>query len=288
MRVAEAENAQKLIQRIRLNVARPIRLMEFCGGHTAAILKSGIRQLLPPAVQMSSGPGCPVCVTSTGDIDKIIFLSYQPGLIVTTFGDLVRVPGSRSSLQQARAEGCDIRVVYSALESLDIARQNPNRKVIMAGIGFETTAPTIAASLIQAQKDNLRNYFVLSLHKLTPPATKAILDAGEIHLDGIICPGHVSAVIGSNPYYPIVRDYGIACVVTGFEPLDILEGLEMLTRQIKKQEPKVEIAYKRAVCPEGNRVALKIMADVFDITTVDWRGFGPIPDSGLKNKTGLL
>src|ERR1035437_1088303 len=203
--------AQKLLRDIRQRSFRPIRLMEFCGGHTVAILKNGIRQLLPETVKLSSGPGCPVCVTATGDIDRIIKLSQYPGVITATFGDLMRVPGSTASLQQSRAEGNDIRIVYSALEALDIARQSPGKKVVMVGIGFETTAPTVAASLLQAKQQGLNNYSVLSLHKLTPPATKAILDAGEVHLDGIICPGHVSTIIGSRPYDSLPKQYGIGC-----------------------------------------------------------------------------
>ncbi len=233
---------------------------------------------------MFSGPGCPVCVTATGDIDKIIALSRQPGVITATFGDLMRVPGSNSSLQQSRAEGNDIRIVYSALEALDMARQNPERKVVMVGIGFETTAPTIAASVLQAQEERLNNYLVFSFHKLTPPVMKAILDAGETHINGIICPGHVSAIIGSRPYEFIPRNYGIACVVTGFEPLDILLGVDMLVKQIESDQPKVEIAYRRAVRPEGNLKALELMAQVFDTSAATWRGIGAVPDSGLKLK----
>jgi hydrogenase expression/formation protein HypD len=280
----EIELIHDLIKKIELNVNRPICLMEFCGGHTVAILKNGIRQLLPSEVKLSSGPGCPVCVTSAADIDRILFLARQPGVIITTFGDLIRVPGSSSSLHQARAEGCDIRVVYSALESLDIARQNPGRKVIIIGIGFETTAPAIAASLIQAKAEGLANYLVYSLHKLTPPAARAILNAGELRLDGIICPGHVCTVTGSRVFEPIARDFKVACAVTGFEPSDILQGIEKLTAQIKNQDPKVEIAYTRAVRPEGNQTALRIMAEAFEVSTADWRGLGRVPESGLKLK----
>jgi hydrogenase expression/formation protein HypD len=239
---------------------------------------------LPRAVHMSSGPGCPVCVTAAVDIDKSILISRQAGVITATFGDLIRVPGSHSSLQQSRAEGNDVRVVYSALEALDMARQNPQRRVVMIGIGFETTAPTVAASILQAQEEDLKNYRVFSLHKLTPPATRAILEAGEIRLDGIICPGHVSAIIGSRPYQYVVDKYRVACVVTGFEPLDILLGVERLVLQIKRGKPEVEIAYRRAVRPEGNLAALKIMERIFEISAVSWRGFGKIAASGLKLK----
>jgi len=258
--------------------------MEFCGGHTVAILKYGIRQLLPQTVQMFSGPGCPVCVTATRDIDKIIALSRQPGVTVAVFGDLMRVPGSSSSLQQLRAEGNDIRVVYSALEALQLAQQHSDRKIVMVGIGFETTAPTIAASLLQAKLQWSINYKVLSLHKLTPPVMKALLDSGETHIDGIVCPGHVSTIIGSQPYEFIPRAYHIGCVVTCFEPLDILLGVEMLVKQIETNQPKVEIAYRRAVRPEGNLKARELMERVFEIAPANWRGIGPLPASGLKLK----
>jgi hydrogenase expression/formation protein HypD len=287
MKTSENELARQIVQDIRRHSTRPVRLMEFCGGHTVAILKHGLRQLLPPTVKLFSGPGCPVCVTATGDIDKIIALGSLPGVTVASFGDLIRVPGSYASLQQARAEGSDVRIVYSALEALDIARQNPEHQVVMIGIGFETTAPTIAASLLQAREEGLKNYRVFSLHKLTPPVMQAILAAGEAHIDGIICPGHVSAITGSRPYEFIPRDYGIACVVSGFEPLDILLTVDMLVKQIESGRPRVEIAYRRAVRPEGNLRALEMLAQVFDVAAADWRGIGTVPQSGLKLKLSL-
>jgi len=278
----DAELGKRLIDSIRQSSTRPTRLMEFCGGHTVSIFRYGIRQLLPPTVEMLSGPGCPVCVTATQDIDRVIALSCLPGVIVATFGDLIRVPGSRSSLQQARAEGNDIRVVYSALEALDIARGNPELATILIGIGFETTAPTIAASILQAEQENLKNYYVLSLHKLTPPVIISILDAGETRLDGIICPGHVSTIIGSRPYEFLPTRFGIGGVISGFEPLDILQSINMLVKQMESRQPRVEIAYRRAVRPEGNQPALRLMAKVFDTSAANWRGIGSIPDSGLK------
>ncbi len=284
MKIDETLLSRRLIEDIGRISTRPVRLMEFCGGHTVAVLKHGLRQLLPRTVQLFSGPGCPVCVTSSADIDRIIALSQQPGVITATFGDLMRVPGSRSTLQQSRANGCDVRVVYSALEALDLARANPQLKVVMIGIGFETTAPTIAASLLQASEEGLKNYLVFSLHKLTPPVMEAILKQGEIRLDGIICPGHVSAIIGSKPYEVLPVRHGIACVVTGFEPLDIILGIDRLVRQIEAHSPRVEIAYRRAVRPEGNTRALELMEKVFDTAPADWRGIGVIPQSGLKIK----
>jgi len=274
--------ATGLIADIRRKSKRKMRFMEFCGGHTVAIFKYGIRQALPPTVEMVSGPGCPVCVTATADIDKAIALADMPGVIITSFGDMLRVPGSRSSLQKARAAGADVRIVYSTLDALNIARENPQRTVVFIGVGFETTAPTIAVSVLQAKEQGIKNYRVLSLHKLCPPVIKTILDAGEVKLDGLICPGHVSAITGSNAWEFVARDYGIPCVVAGFEPTDILQCVDMLITQAEKHEAKVEIAYKRGVTPEGNLQAQKIMQQVFEPCPGNWRGLGEVPNSGLK------
>ncbi|MFC1961435.1 hydrogenase formation protein HypD [Chloroflexota bacterium] len=280
----DAELGRRLIERIRRHATKPVRFMEFCGGHTASIVRHGIRQLLPPTIEMLSGPGCPVCVTANADLDKAIALAQLPDVIITTFGDMLKVPGSYSSLQQAKAEGGDIRIVYSAQDALAIARNNPHKSIVFLGIGFETTAPTIAASVLEAEQAKLKNYYVLSLHKLCPPVMKVLLDSGEVKLDGIVCPGHVSTIIGAAPYDFIPRDYGIACVVSGFEPLDILLCVEMLVTQLENGAPRVEIAYRRGVTPEGNRYAIEIMERVFEPGTAIWRGIGTIPGSGLKLK----
>ena len=273
------EFARQLVERIRNRPIKRLRFMEFCGGHTAAIMKHGLRQLLYPRVEMLAGPGCPVCVTS---IDRAIALATEPEVIVVTFGDMLRVPGSRSSLRRIRADGGDVRVVYSPLDALEIAQKNPEKSIVFIGIGFETTAPGIAASLIEAKNQGVTNYFLLSLHKLCPPVMKVLLDSGEIRLDGIICPGHVSAIIGSRPYGFIPRDYGIACVIAGFEPLDILLAIDMLGAQIERGEPEVEIAYRRGVKPEGNPHATRIMEQVFEVGEADWRGIGTVAESGLR------
>jgi hydrogenase expression/formation protein HypD len=273
---------KKLLEKIRRESRQPIKLMEFCGGHTVAIFKHGLRQLLPPNIEMLSGPGCPVCVTAGSDLDKAITMGKMPGVIITSFGDMVRVPGSRGSLQKAKAEGADVRIVYSAQDAVSIARENPDKAVVFIGIGFETTAPTIAASILQAEREKINNYYVLSLHKVCPPIMKAILDLGEVRLDGIICPGHVSAVIGSRPYRFLADDYGIACAVAGFEPVDILLAVDGLVEQIESGRPKVEIAYRRGVKPEGNPAALRLMEKVFKIGDADWRGIGVVPESGLE------
>jgi hydrogenase expression/formation protein HypD len=276
-----SETGKMLLARITRVSTKSARLMEFCGGHTVAIFKYGIRQLLPSHIEMLSGPGCPVCVTATADLDKIIALSQQPGVIIATFGDLLKVPSSHSSLQQARAEGGDIRIVYSTLDALDIARKNPDKKVVFIGIGFETTAPGIAASIIQAKEEGLKNYYVMSLHKLTPPVTRVLLDSGEARLSGIIAPGHVSTIIGAEAWRFIPEEYGIPFAISGFEPLDMLYCINRLVDQIESGQPRLETAYSRAVRPEGNPTALKLMYDVFDIAPSNWRGIGVMQGSGL-------
>jgi len=280
----DPELAKRLIDRIHRHSTRPVRLMEFCGGHTVAIFKHGIRQLLPETIEMLSGPGCPVCVTANTDLDKAIALAHLPNVITTSFGDMIRVPGSYSSLQVTKAEGCDVRVVYSVQDALYIARDNPDKSVIFIGIGFETTAPTIAASILQAEQEGINNYYLLSLHKLCPPIMKALLDLGEVRLNGIVCPGHVSSIIGSYPYQFIPDNYNIACVVSGFEPLDILLCIDMLVNQIETGQYNVEIAYRRGVKPEGNQQALRLMDTVFEVSEANWRGIGVVPSSGLRLK----
>jgi hydrogenase expression/formation protein HypD len=277
----DPELGKKLLERIHRNSRKPARLMEFCGGHTVAIFKHGLRQLLPDNIKMLSGPGCPVCVTASADLDKAIALAHLHDVIITSFGDMVRVPGSYSSLQQAKANGADVRIVYSVQDALDIARDNSDKHIIFVGIGFETTAPTIAASILQAEVEGINNYYVLSLHKVCPPIMKTILDMGEVRLNGIICPGHVSSIIGSHPYQFIPEDYRIACAISGFEPLDILLAVDMLVNQIESGQPQIEIAYRRGVKPEGNTHAIRLMEKVFEVAEANWRGIGVVPDSGL-------
>lgn len=278
------ELAGKIASEIATLSTIPIKLMEFCGGHTHAIMRYGLRQLLPENIEMRSGPGCPVCVTANADLDKAIALSLLPNTIVTTFGDMIRVPGSYSSLQQARARGADIRIVYSTTDALEIARNNPGKAVIFIGIGFETTAPTVAAAILRAQKEGIENFSVLSCHKLTPPVIRALLESGEVKIDGIICPGHVCVITGSRPYEFISREYKIACAISGFEPLDILLCVYKLVKQIENGSPRMEIAYSRAIKPEGNKPALKLMNEVFEPADTVWRGIGTVPCSGLRIK----
>ena len=277
--------ARSLLASIRARSTQPVCFMEFCGGHTHAIFRHGLRQMLPPTVELRSGPGCPVCVTANGDLDHAVALAKLPGVIMATFGDMLRVPGSRGSLQTAKAEGADVRVVYSTLDALQIARDHPERAVIFLGIGFETTAPTVAASVLEAEARSLDNFYVLSLHKLTPPATRAILDEGEVRLSGIIGPGHVTVIIGSDAWEFLPRDYSVPCAVAGFEPLDILRAVAALVEMAEDDQPAVVNAYSRGVRPEGNRTALGIMQRVFEVGEADWRGLSRVPASGLALRT---
>ena len=274
--------ARQLLDDISAHSTRPINLMEFCGGHTHAIFKFGIRQLLPPTVRLLSGPGCPVCVTANADLDRAIAIARLPEVITATFGDMLKVPGSRASLQQVRAEGADVRVVYSTLDAVQIAQQNPARSVVFLGVGFETTAPTVAAAILQAQAQELSNFYILSMHKLTPPATQAILNAGEVRLSGVIGPGHVTTIIGSEAWQFLPSDHGIPVAVAGFEPLDILRGVRALVEQAEKGRPAVVNTYSRSVRPEGNCTALEILYRVFAVGDAPWRGFGAVPASGLN------
>jgi len=273
--------AKPLIERIQAYAGPALRFMEFCGGHTHAIMRYGIRSLVAPMVELVSGPGCPVCVSATADLDRAIALAEVPGVILTTFGDMIRVPGSQESLQNAKARGADVRIVYSSLDAVQMARENPDRPVIMLGVGFETTAPTIAASVMHAEREGIANFFVLSLHKLTPPATRAILDAGEVHLDGIIGPGHVTTIIGEAGWGFLPRDYGLSCAVSGFEPLDMLQAIAALIELAVGGQPGVRNVYGRSVTMHGNPVALDMMYRVFRIEAADWRGMGVVPGSGL-------
>ncbi|RLC77774.1 MAG: hydrogenase formation protein HypD [Chloroflexi bacterium] len=285
----DPEAARAVAQAIRARSTRPARLMEFCGGHTHAILRFGIPDLLPPTVELRSGPGCPVCVTAAADLDRAIALAQVEDVILTTFGDMIRVPGSRGdglrapvSLAQAKAQGADVRVVYSPLDALQIARQNPTRPVIFLGVGFETTAPMIASAVLAAETEGVENFYVFSTHKLTPPATHAILNAGEVALDGIIGPGHVTTIIGSEGWRFLPDDYGIPCAVAGFEPLDILRAILALVEMIEEGQANVNNAYARSVRPEGNVAARRVMEQVFEVAAAEWRGFGTVPASGLR------
>lgn len=256
------------------------RFMEVCGTHTMAISRAGLRPLLAPQVDLVSGPGCPVCVTADRDIDHAIALSRLPGVVLATFGDMMRVPGSEGTLAEAAARGARVAVVYSPLEALKLAAAEPGSRVVFLGVGFETTAPVIAATLVQARERGLDNFFILSLHKLVPPALRALASLPDLQVDGFLLPGHVSAVIGSDAYAFLPSEYGIPCVIAGFETVDILQSLHRLLMMLS-EEPGVEIAYTRAVKPGGNPRAVEVMMEVFEMGPAEWRGLGLIPDSGL-------
>ncbi len=274
--------SKALIESINIKNSRPVRLMEVCGTHTVSIFRNGIRSVLPDTISLLSGPGCPVCVTAQNEIDAFIELSKINNVIVATFGDLMRVPGTISSLQLEHANGRDIRIVYSSMDALDLAKQHPDKKVVFLGVGFETTAPTIGASIYTAKKMGISNYYVFSAHKLVPPALFALLEKDEVKIDGFILPGHVSVIIGSDAYIPFVAKFQIPCVVAGFESADILQAISMLVEQIKSNISKVENAYPRAVNSNGNVKALSLMENVFETVDASWRGIGTIPESGLK------
>lgn len=255
---------------------------EVCGGHTHAIFKFGLHDLLPPQVRMLHGPGCPVCVTPRAKVEMAIALARQPGIILTSFGDMLRVPGRRTSLLTERAAGADVRMVYSALDALEIARQNLDRKVIWFAIGFETTVPGNAMAVLRARRLGLRNFYLLTSQVLLPPALRAILDAPDVRVDAFIGPGHVSTIIGTEPYRFVAEEYGRPVVIGGFEPLDLLQTILMIVRQVAGGRASVEIQYRRAVPPQGNPVALRAMEQVFEPATQEWRGLGVLPLSGLR------
>jgi len=273
--------AIEIAERIRKEATRPLRLMEVCGTHTMAIARHGIKSLLPENLKLISGPGCPVCVTPQGQIDQFIELGKSRDVILATFGDMIRVPGTDSNLEAERARGADVRVVYSPLDAVSIAQENPGKRVVFFGIGFETTAPAVALAVVEAWKIELPNFFVLSAHKLIPPALTVLASDPEVGIEGFICPGHVSAIIGSETYRPIAREYGIPCVITGFEPLDILQAIYMLERQAMEGRAEVEVQYSRAVSRYGNLAATKCVYTAFDVADTEWRGIGVIPGSGL-------
>ncbi|MCG6878285.1 MAG: hydrogenase formation protein HypD [Deltaproteobacteria bacterium] len=273
--------AKALADRIRDISTKRIRLMEICGTHTMAIFRHGIRTLLPDTIELVSGPGCPVCVTATEDIDRAVKLAQTKGVIVTTFGDMIRVPGSAGSLQTAQAEGAIVKMVYSTFDALKIASENRDSNVVFLGVGFETTAPTVAAAIQTAHAGGDGNFSVLSAHKLLPPAMDALLSGGNVLVDGFICPGHVTTIIGTSSYEKVVKQYHTPCVVTGFEPVDILQGILMLVEQIESGRSQVEIQYSRGVSPQGNPGALALMEKVFEPCDTPWRGLGNIPKSGL-------
>jgi hydrogenase expression/formation protein HypD len=274
--------AQGLIQSIAKLAPESCTLMEVCGTHTVSIARNGIRDLMPAGVKLASGPGCPVCVTSNKDIDTVIALSRVPGATVATFGDMTRVPGSTSSLLAEQADGRDVRIVYSPLDALTLASAHPETEVVFVGVGFETTTPLVAVAIKRAAAMGLKNFSVFSAHKNMPGALEQIINDPELNVDALILPGHVSTIIGVEPYVFLAEKYGIPGVITGFEPVDILQGIAMIMRQLHEGRADIEIAYARGVMPEGNPVARAAIDEVFETCSSTWRGLGEIPGSGYR------
>jgi hydrogenase expression/formation protein HypD len=263
-------------------IGSPVRLMEVCGTHTVAIFRHGIRDLLPDGIQLLSGPGCPVCVTSVGAVDTVIAISRAKEVIITTFGDMMRVPGDCKSLFNAKSEGSDVRIVYSPLDALKIAKGNSDKKVVFFATGFETTSPLVAGTILEAELARVDNFYIYSVHKTVPPALKALLDSGEVKVDGFILPGHVSTIIGKAPYDFIASAYEKPAVITGFDAGDILTGIMMLLEQIANGKSSVENQYKKVVKDEGNTRAVSILNECFEPSDAEWRGIGTLPGSGLE------
>ncbi|HKP11508.1 MAG TPA: hydrogenase formation protein HypD [Blastocatellia bacterium] len=279
----QSDLARRLADQIAQMTGEPLKIMEVCGGHTHTIFKYGIEDLLPPNIEMIHGPGCPVCVIPLGRTDDSISLALRPGVIFTTFGDMMRVPGSSTNLLDAKAAGADVRMVYSPLDALKIAKKNPGREVIFLALGFETTAPSTAMTVRQAAKDGVENFSVFCNHIMIVPALKAMLDSPDLKLDGFLGPGHVSTVIGTRCYDFVPRDYGKPLVVSGFEPLDILQSAYMIVKQVIEGRAEVENQYSRIVLRDGNAKALEVIFDVFEPRDYfEWRGLGSIPHSGMK------
>ena len=276
------KNIVEKIRNLTDAIGKPIKLMEVCGTHTVAIFRHGIRDIIPKEITLLSGPGCPVCVTPIKDVDVAIAVSKLDGSILSTFGDMMRVPGSKQSLYHAQAEGANIRVVYSPMDALTLAVENKDRNVIFFATGFETTSPSVAGTLFEAGRVGVDNFYIYSAHKIVPPALKALLDSDDVRIDGLILPGHVSTIIGSRPYEFIASDYKVPSVITGFDAEDILQGIMMLLEQIASGRANVEIQYTRVVREEGNKKAQSLMNEYFEPCDANWRGIGTIPMSGLK------
>lgn len=274
--------ARGLIETIHRLAPEHAMLMEVCGTHTVAIARNGIRDLMPEGLRLASGPGCPVCVTCNRDIDTVIALARIPNVTITTFGDMTRVPGSTSSLLAEQAAGRSVEIVYSPLDALAFAKAHPEREVVFVGVGFETTTPLVAMAIKRAKAMGLSNFTVFAAHKNMPGALELLVGDPTLELDALILPGHVSTIIGAEPYRFLAEKYGIPGVITGFEPVDVLQGIAMLVRQLHEGRAEIEIAYARGVMPEGNPVALAAIDEVFETCTATWRGLGDIPGSGYR------
>ncbi len=272
-----------LIAKLEIKPARPLQLMEFCGGHTHTIFRYGIEQMLPDEIELVHGPGCPVCVLPMGRVDDCVALAERPNVIFTTFGDAMRVPGSKKSLLQAKADGADVRMVYSPLDALELARKNPDREVVFFALGFETTMPSTALTVLQAEQENINNFSLFCNHITTVPTIKAILDSPDMRIDGFLAPGHVSMVVGEQPFHFVAETYKKPIVISGFEPLDILQSIWMLLVQLTEQRHDVENQYVRIVPKQGNKPAMEALTKVFELREFfEWRGLGSIDHSGVR------
>lgn len=278
----DADLVNQYLEEIRHTVTRPWTIMEVCGGQTHSLVKNGILNLLPPEVQMVHGPGCPVCVTPLNLIDKAVYLAEEKGVILCSYGDMIRVPGSKRSLLESKARGADVRILYSPLEAVKIAQENPDREVVFFAVGFETTAPANALSVLHAQRAGVSNYSILASHVLVPPAIEAVMNDPDSNIQGFLAAGHVCAIMGIDEYYPLADRYKIPIVVTGFEPVDLVQGILMTVRQLEKGDHQLENQYSRVVKPEGNPAARGVIEQVFTIANREWRGIGEIPMSGYE------
>jgi len=275
------ELARKVLHEIEKTITKSWNIMEVCGGQTHSLVKNGILSVLPKKITMLHGPGCPVCVTPLNLIDKAIYLAEKEDVILCSFGDMLRVPGSKKNLLEAKAQGADVRILYSPLEAVTLAKQNPDKEVVFFAVGFETTAPANALSVLHAEKLGLTNYSIITSHVLVPPAITALMEDPESHIDAFLAAGHVCSIMGYWEYFPLVEKYKIPIVVTGFEPLDLLQGILMVVKQLEEGRAEVENQYVRMVKEKGNITAQKIISDVFEVGDQMWRGIGTIGKSGF-------
>lgn len=283
----DPDRVNQYVQELHRTATQPWTIMEVCGGQTHSLVKNGILNLLPANIRMVHGPGCPVCVTPVNLIDKAVYLAEEKGVMLCSFGDMIRVPGSKRSLLEAKAGGADVRILYSPLEAVRLARENPDREVVFFAVGFETTAPANALSVVQAKQLGLKNFSILASHVLVPPAMEAVMQDPNTHIQGFLAAGHVCTIMGISEYKPLVERYRLPIVVTGFEPIDLLHGILMTVRQLKRGEHKLENQYTRVVRSEGNLDAQRIINQVFEVVDREWRGIGTIPQSGWAVRTEL-
>ena len=283
----DPETVEKYLSELHKIVTRTWTIMEVCGGQTHSLVKNGLLNLMPKEINMVHGPGCPVCVTPVNLIDKAVWLAMEKGVIMCSYGDMLRVPGSKTSLLEAKAAGADVRILYSPLEAVKIAQDNPNREVVFFAVGFETTAPANALSVVHAHRLGVKNYSILASHVLVPPAMEAVMNDENAVIQAFLAAGHVCTIMGISEYYPLVEKYKVPIVVTGFEPVDLLQGILMVVKQLEKGEYRLENQYSRVVSPEGNLEAQKVINQVFEIEDREWRGIGSIPLSGYEVRKEL-